>query len=200
MSIDVYLQLEGIKGESSDSQHQGWIECTMADWMITQPKSACGSSAGGHTAGRCEHSTLALNKLADLSSPILLQHCSMGKTIPSARIEYRFTFMNRRSDLTDKYIRQFNFKIFNPGPRTIRTLSKAQPLRTSSMESGQVSHMAIMRPSTWVRFRTASTSLTNGAIRRRSASGSFVARAKMHTEISSTPRTMQMHSSSSSRP
>jgi type VI secretion system secreted protein Hcp len=26
MAIDVYLQLEGINGESSDSKHQGWIE------------------------------------------------------------------------------------------------------------------------------------------------------------------------------
>ncbi len=31
MAIDVYLQLDGIKGESADSQHLGWIECTMAD-------------------------------------------------------------------------------------------------------------------------------------------------------------------------
>ncbi|MDP3672454.1 MAG: type VI secretion system tube protein Hcp [Telluria sp.] len=107
MSIDVYLQLEGIKGESSDSQHQGWIECTMADWMITQPKSACGSSAGGHTVGRCEHSSLALNKLADLSSPILLQYCSMGKTIPSARIEFF------RADGTGTRIKYFEIELTN---------------------------------------------------------------------------------------
>ena len=70
------------------SEHQGWIECTMADWMITQPRSACASTGGGHTVGRCEHSTIDLRKLADLSSPILLQYCAMGKTIPSGRIEF----------------------------------------------------------------------------------------------------------------
>ena len=26
MAIDVYLQIDGIKGESADSAHQGWIE------------------------------------------------------------------------------------------------------------------------------------------------------------------------------
>ncbi|MEW7851145.1 type VI secretion system tube protein TssD [Massilia aurea] len=88
MAIDVYLQLDGIKGESSDSQHAGWIECSMIDWMISQPKSATSPSAGGHTAERCEHSSLALRKVSDLATPILLQYCSMGKTIPSARLEF----------------------------------------------------------------------------------------------------------------
>ena len=27
MAIDVYLQIDGIKGESTDDRHQGWIEC-----------------------------------------------------------------------------------------------------------------------------------------------------------------------------
>lgn len=30
MAIDVYLQIDGIKGESQDSSHQGWIEIASA--------------------------------------------------------------------------------------------------------------------------------------------------------------------------
>jgi hypothetical protein len=30
MAIDVYLQIDGIKGESQDSGHQGWIELSSA--------------------------------------------------------------------------------------------------------------------------------------------------------------------------
>jgi type VI secretion system secreted protein Hcp len=30
MAIDVYLQIDGIKGESNDSAHQGWIEVASA--------------------------------------------------------------------------------------------------------------------------------------------------------------------------
>ena len=26
MAIDVYLHIDGVKGESTDSTHQGWIE------------------------------------------------------------------------------------------------------------------------------------------------------------------------------
>lgn len=87
MAIDLYLQLDGIKGESGDADHKGWIECVMASWRVTQPKSASSSSSGGHTAERCYHSGIDLRKTTDLSTPILLQICSQGKTIPSAMLE-----------------------------------------------------------------------------------------------------------------
>lgn len=88
MAIDAYLQIDGIKGESADSAHQGWIELSSAHWGVTQPRSATVSTGGGHTAERCEHRTLSLSKLADLASPILMQYCSMGKTIPKAKLEF----------------------------------------------------------------------------------------------------------------
>lgn len=40
MAIDVYLQIDGIKGEFADSEHQGWIECTSVHWKLHQPRSA----------------------------------------------------------------------------------------------------------------------------------------------------------------
>jgi type VI secretion system secreted protein Hcp len=88
MAIDVYLQIDGIKGESTDSGHSGWIEITSAQWGVTQPKSATASTAGGHTAERCEHRSLSITKLADISSPLLMQTCSSGKTIPKAKLEF----------------------------------------------------------------------------------------------------------------
>ena len=87
MAIDAYLQIEGIKGESADSAHPGWIEVTGISWGIHQPKSAAASTAGGHTAERAELSDVAFSKLTDLSTPILLQTCAMGKTLPRAKIE-----------------------------------------------------------------------------------------------------------------
>lgn len=88
MAIDVYLQIDGIKGESADSAHPGWIEITSAHWGVAQPKSATASTGGGHTAERCQHRTLSISKLADLASPILMQTCSTGRTIPKAKLEF----------------------------------------------------------------------------------------------------------------
>lgn len=88
MAIDVYLQLDGIKGESTDDKHKDWIECTAVNWGVLQPRSATSSTAGGHTAERAELSDILFHKVADLSSPILMQMCAMGKTVPKAKFEF----------------------------------------------------------------------------------------------------------------
>lgn len=63
MATDYYLQLDGIKGESTDSKHNAWIECTSVNWSITQPRSATASTGGGHTAERAELSEITVSKL-----------------------------------------------------------------------------------------------------------------------------------------
>jgi type VI secretion system secreted protein Hcp len=88
VAIDVYLQIDGIKGESQDSRHQGWIECGSVHWGIVQPKSATASTGGGHTAERAELKEISFTKVADLASPILMQTCAMGKTLPKAKFEF----------------------------------------------------------------------------------------------------------------
>jgi type VI secretion system secreted protein Hcp len=107
MAIDVYLQIDGIKGESADSTHKDWIECLAVNFEVIQPRSATASSAGGHTAERCEHKDIVISKLCDLSTPLLLEQCSMGKTIPKAK----FDFM--RADADGKRVTYFNIELEN---------------------------------------------------------------------------------------
>ena len=107
MAIDVYLQIDGIKGESADDRHRDWIECQSVAWSVSQPRSATSSTGGGHTAERCEHSEISVSKLADLSTPILLQLCSSGKTIPRARIEFM------RADGQGERIKYFEIELEN---------------------------------------------------------------------------------------
>ncbi|MGF6275578.1 type VI protein secretion system component Hcp [Massilia sp. UYP11] len=38
VATDVYLQIDGTKGESQDSAHRGWIEVTSAQWGVVQPR------------------------------------------------------------------------------------------------------------------------------------------------------------------
>lgn len=88
MAVDAYLQIEGIKGESSDSKHKDWIEIFNVGWNVHQPRSSSVSTAGGHTNGKAELSDLTFKKLADIASPILQQTCAMGKTIPKVKLEF----------------------------------------------------------------------------------------------------------------
>jgi type VI secretion system secreted protein Hcp len=107
MAIDVYLQLDGIKGESMDGEHKDWIECSSVHWGIVQPKSATSSTAGGHTAERAELADIALHKVADVSSPILMQACAAGRTIPTARLEFL------RADGQGERIKYFEIELEN---------------------------------------------------------------------------------------
>ncbi|QYF92744.1 type VI secretion system tube protein Hcp [Massilia sp. PAMC28688] len=107
MAIDVYLQIDGIKGESTDSVHKDWIECKSVAWQVLQPKSATASTGGGHTAERTEHKDIVVTKLADLATPLLLQNCSSGKTIPKAK----FVFL--RADGKGERIKYFEIELEN---------------------------------------------------------------------------------------
>jgi type VI secretion system secreted protein Hcp len=107
MAADYYLQLDGIRGESADSKHQGWIECASINWSIHQPKSATTSTSGGHTAERAELHEISIHKLVDLASPVLAQHCAMGKTIPKAKLEMM------RADGNGEPIKYFEVELEN---------------------------------------------------------------------------------------
>jgi type VI secretion system secreted protein Hcp len=107
MAIDVYLYIDGIKGESNDDRHKDWIECRSVSFGVEQPKSATASTSGGHTAERCEHRDIVLSKLADLASPILLQTCSAGRTIPKAKFEFM------RADAQGERVKYYEIEIEN---------------------------------------------------------------------------------------
>lgn len=107
MAIDVYLQLDGIKGESMDDKHKDWIECQSVHWGINQPRSATASTAGGHTAERAELKEVTFSKVADLASPLLMQSCAMGKTIPKAKFEFM------RADGQGQPIKYFEIELDN---------------------------------------------------------------------------------------
>ena len=107
MAIDVYLQTEGIKGESTDDRHRDWIECKSVSCELRQPRSATASTGGGHTAERCEHGEIVVAKLADLASPLLLQNCSTGRTLPKARIEFM------RADGLGERVKYFEIELEN---------------------------------------------------------------------------------------
>jgi type VI secretion system secreted protein Hcp len=107
MAIDVYLQVDGIKGESADSAHVGWIECLSVHWGVKQPKSATASTSGGHTAERAELSEIGIAKLADLASPMLFQASAAGKTYPKAKLEFM------RADGDGKPVKYFEVLLEN---------------------------------------------------------------------------------------
>lgn len=100
---DIYIQFKGkfdVKGESRDNDHKEWIEVGSWTHQILQPKSATASTAGGHTAERCEHGEMVFQKDLDLTSPRLWEGCSAGHTFDEVTVD----FMRADGDKRVKYL------------------------------------------------------------------------------------------------
>lgn len=107
MASDAYLKIEGVNGESEDERHRGWLEVSNVLYAVHQPRAGALSTAGGHTTGRADLFPINFTKLADIASPVLLQTCAAGKTIPKAQFEFM------RADGEGKPIPYFRIELEN---------------------------------------------------------------------------------------
>jgi type VI secretion system Hcp family effector len=89
MASTIFMKIDGIKGESTDANHKDEIEVMSFNHGVSQPRSATASTAGGATAGRCNHTDLTFMKELDSSSPILNAQCCVGKHIASVVMTLR---------------------------------------------------------------------------------------------------------------
>jgi len=87
MPYDMYLQIEGIKGDSTDDKHKDWIEVTSYSHGVSQPSGASLSAEGAHSGGRADHQDFAITKRLDTASPNLALYCCKGQHIPGIKIE-----------------------------------------------------------------------------------------------------------------
>src|SRR5262245_24902517 len=85
---DIYLQLDGIPGESLEDKHKDWIEVLSFSHHMSQPTSSTRVSAGGGTTGRAEHGDYVITKHIDKASPKIWEALSTGKHISKAKLEF----------------------------------------------------------------------------------------------------------------
>ncbi|NYI02002.1 Hcp family type VI secretion system effector [Cupriavidus plantarum] len=106
---DIYVKFgnPAIKGESADKDHKDWIEVLSWSHSIKQPRSATASTAGGHTAERCEHGEMVFTKDMDVVSPLLYQHASGGTTFDEVTIDFM------RADGEGKRVKYLEVKLKN---------------------------------------------------------------------------------------
>ena len=76
MPADNYLQITGIKGESTDDKHKDWIEILSFNWGVSQMASASQSTSGGGTSQRAAFQDLSIVKMMDSASPLLFKACA----------------------------------------------------------------------------------------------------------------------------
>src|ERR1043166_899645 len=77
-AVDAYLKIEGVDGDSTDSQHPKWIQVLSFSQAVSAPSAA---------ASLPSLSEICFLKLTDRASPVLEQDCAKGKSFPSATLE-----------------------------------------------------------------------------------------------------------------
>jgi type VI secretion system secreted protein Hcp len=86
MAFDAFIQLDGIKGESSDHKHKDWIEILSYGLGAKQAQSSTASSAGNLGSAKVNVQNFTFMHHLDIASPKLFEYCCTGQTIATAII------------------------------------------------------------------------------------------------------------------
>lgn len=87
MATDLFMELEGVKGESKDSAHADKIELT--SWQFGASQQGSMHEGGGGGAGKAMFQDLTVQKFVDSSSPTLWQHLTTGKHFATGKLIQR---------------------------------------------------------------------------------------------------------------
>lgn len=88
MAVDMFLELDGIKGESADHKHKASIDIVSFSWGESNSGSA--HFGGGQGVGKVSVSDLSLMaRQMDTSSVALAQVCATGKHIAKGTLFVR---------------------------------------------------------------------------------------------------------------
>jgi type VI secretion system secreted protein Hcp len=96
MSIEAFLKLDGIDGESAKDGHTGEIEIKSVNWGTSH--ASTGHTGTGHSSGKVDFADISIMKVADKSSPKLMLRCCDGKTIGTGKITFRKTAGDSKID------------------------------------------------------------------------------------------------------
>jgi type VI secretion system secreted protein Hcp len=96
-----FVEIDGIKGESTDSKHADAIDIKSFSFGVTNSATVSGST-GGIGAGRASFSSFKFNKLYDRSSPALFADTASGKHLEDATFSFRRAGADQQDFLTVK--------------------------------------------------------------------------------------------------
>lgn len=101
MAVDMFLELEGIKGESQDKAHKGKIEIESFSWGATQTGTHSGGGGGG--AGKVNMQDFHFVMKNNSASPHLFALCAKGDHIKKATLICRKAGGKQQEFLTVKF-------------------------------------------------------------------------------------------------
>lgn len=87
MAVDMFLKLDGIKGEAKDSKHKDEID--ILSWSFGVSQTGTMGLGGGGGAGKANFQDISITKHVDKASPSLFLNCATGKHMKDALLTCR---------------------------------------------------------------------------------------------------------------
>lgn len=87
MAVDMFIKLDGIKGESTDKQYPGEIDVLAWSWGMSQ--SGTTHMGGGGGAGKASFQDLSFTKYIDSSTNALMTALAKGTHVKKAELLVR---------------------------------------------------------------------------------------------------------------
>ena len=88
MSVDYFLKIDGITGESADAKHKNEIQLEAFSWGETNPAPS-GGGGGGGGAGKVHVQDFSFTSRFNKSSPQLMLACAKGQHLKLATFTVR---------------------------------------------------------------------------------------------------------------
>jgi len=87
MAVDMFLELDGVKGESVDKAHKDKIDILSWQWGLSNGGTFHHGSGGG--AGKASFADISVTKYVDAASPNIMLFCANGKHFAKGKIIVR---------------------------------------------------------------------------------------------------------------
>lgn len=87
MSVDIFLKVDGIDGNSQDDKHKNEIDILAWGWGMVQSGTTHMGPGGG--SGKVSVADITFTKYVDKATHSLVKHCCNGKHIKNAKLTVR---------------------------------------------------------------------------------------------------------------
>lgn len=86
MAENMWIKMDGCKGEATDAKHKDEIDVDSYSWGLSHPVDPGGS---GQSAGESTATALVVSKTVDVATPNLMKFCMNAKTFPTVVLTCR---------------------------------------------------------------------------------------------------------------
>ncbi len=127
-TVDMFLEVNGIPGESADSKHKGTIEIESFSWGMSRAITDR-NFAGGANAGKVNVQDFHFVTNVDKSSPALMLACATGQHISKAVL-----FVRKSGGQSDLDYLKYKFSDLLVSSYQMQSVDESQPLEEFSLQ------------------------------------------------------------------